>query len=251
MNYGNHECYILAAVLRPGDEAWIQGKTSHLLVYTVHRLRGKLRRRVLRRLDLARGPLSGGHREAARERRRRQRRPPFRQNPVTRSDSGPEIRFRQSIYTFESRDELLAACVVVVARNLAAAISVSIYALDSEDVDGSDQQRWLKRDGRSLVNDRILFLGCPTSFAVDAARFPDEVAAGGCAYFVLNSRKAGWTWRKVPEARRVYRYSFEDGSATEVEELPLDTGWKSAVMWMTPRPSVIAPGQISALPTAF
>ncbi|TVU10452.1 hypothetical protein EJB05_43983, partial [Eragrostis curvula] len=181
----------------------------------------------------------------------------------TTTRSEPLVRAqRLSIHAFESRGELLAACVVLAtpddadhkdgggdSRALAAAMSVWVYALEEPeksavDGQGSRRQRWVWRDGRSL-SDRVLFLGSPTSFAVDAARFAGAALSGGCAYFVLDSQEAGWSWRNVPEARRVYRYSFEDGSATELEELPDTdgTGWDSdkAMMWIMPHAYAITP----------
>ncbi|RLN42505.1 hypothetical protein C2845_PM01G31460 [Panicum miliaceum] len=75
------------------------------------------------------------------------------------------------------------------------------------------------KDARSL-RDRVLFLGYPTSFAVDAPRYGSpSPSAAGAPTSSLNSRKAGLAWRDMPEACRVYMYSFEDGSATVVEEL--------------------------------
>ncbi|TVU10528.1 hypothetical protein EJB05_44065, partial [Eragrostis curvula] len=181
----------------------------------------------------------------------------------TTTRSEPLVRAqRLSIHAFESRGELLAACVVLAtpddadhkdgggdSRALATAMSVWVYALEEPEksaVDGrgSRRQRWVWRDGRSL-SDRVLFLGSPTSFAVDAVRFAGAALSGGCAYFVLDSQEAGWSWRNVPEARRVY--SFEDGSATELEELPDTdgTGWDSdkAMMWIMPHAYAITPIQ--------
>ncbi|CAN6322920.1 unnamed protein product [Urochloa humidicola] len=150
------------------------------------------------------------------------------------------------IYTFKSRGELLAACLLLDTTKQGGgghgAMSVSVYALEPGEDDGGGggggDPQWVARDARSL-SDRVLFLGFPTSFAVDAARL-----GGGCAYFVLNSRDAGVArWRNVPEACHVYRYSFEVGRATAVEELPTGAGWDNdeLITWIAPRPSAIAP----------
>ncbi|RLN33811.1 hypothetical protein C2845_PM03G27230 [Panicum miliaceum] len=139
------------------------------------------------------------------------------------------------IYTFESRGELLAVVVALPMEadnggdsgDLAGALSVWVYAMEAGD--GHNSVRWARRDGRGL-RDRVLFLGWPTSFAVDPAPFGGAVS-GGSAFFVLN---AGWG--NAPERSRVYRHSFGDGSKTVAEELPAGPGF-------TPQPSGFAPAQ--------
>ncbi|RCV43398.1 hypothetical protein SETIT_9G291300v2 [Setaria italica] len=98
---------------------------------------------------------------------------------------------------------------------------VSVYALQ-QDV------RWVKRDDPSLV-DRTMFLGHPTSFAVDAARF--GASGGGCAYLVIKSKLYGRTWSKSALERcRVFRYNFNNSKAELVEQLPVE--WSDeACMW--------------------
>ncbi|KAK3132651.1 hypothetical protein QOZ80_6AG0525690 [Eleusine coracana subsp. coracana] len=243
--------YILAAVLRPGDPAWTSAQTyltpnamvrkctaayhggSIVLVIPNHS--------HIQMVRLHMTGVEGRNGSLVTE------------ILMTKSYDGvqlvlvPQAR-RQSIHIFESRGKLLAASVILAispeARDLDSALSVRIYDLEPEpeSVDGWDhRQRWIRRDGLSLMNDRVLFLGHPTSFAVDAVG-----GGGGYAYFVLNSRNAGWIGRIVPEASRVYRYSFKDGRATEVEELPLGAGWRddTAMMWIAPRLSAMAPANI-------
>ncbi|TVU10529.1 hypothetical protein EJB05_44066, partial [Eragrostis curvula] len=154
-----------------------------------------------------------------------------------------ERQLGRCIYTLDSRGELLAVCL----HESAAAttmnnngvleqalpdqvVSVSVYALDD------DTARWVRKDGRSLC-DRVLFLGCPTSFAVDAVLFGGALG-GGCAYFVLNLN-----WRNASERCRVYRHSFEDGSTAVVEELPAGQGWDddTRMTCLIPQPSGVAP----------
>ena len=60
--------------------------------------------------------------------------------------------------------------------------SVSVHAL--QQAEGTETQ-WVKRDVRSLA-DRFIFLGKPSSFAVDAARF--GVSSGGGGAPILSSR---------------------------------------------------------------
>ncbi|KAF8733806.1 hypothetical protein HU200_014656 [Digitaria exilis] len=257
-------CAVTAAMLRPGDTAWMEGgallivypgfcggsaATYHdgeiVLVDVLHVDTVKLR--------ITRGGGNIGDVLDVTANTTSREDPPWSRSP------GPQPR---RTYTFKSRGELLVACLLVQdmaeqdggvdqPRALAGAMSVSVFALEEpEEVagDGVDIiRRWVKRDGRSL-GDRVLFLGCPTSFAVDAARFGGAIS-GGCAYLVLSSQQnAGWSRRNVPETCRVYRYSFEDGSATVVEELPTGAGWDddANMTWVVPRPSAIAPVRVSS-----
>ncbi|KAL6660752.1 hypothetical protein ACP70R_001787 [Stipagrostis hirtigluma subsp. patula] len=155
----------------------------------------------------------------------------------------------RSSYVLESRGELLWAFVQVRSayywyndvlgygvgggrkrkrKAEAMAMSVSVYGL--QEVEGGSVLRWVRRDRRSLA-DRILFLGRPSSFAVDAARF--GMSGGGCAYFVHRRRMR----------RRVYKYSFRHKRSQLVEKLPADWDDEEACMWVTPKPD-IAPTQL-------
>ncbi|CAL4935417.1 unnamed protein product [Urochloa decumbens] len=256
-------CFAMVAVLRPGGAAWAEGQAHLVMKHVGYRaaayhdgaivLAGlrQVETVKLREASCGNGGKGGGD-DAVPDAVASTRwdDPPW-ENTV---DPGPQPRQRR-IYTFKSRGELLAACLLLPdtpeqggaggdpgALALAGAMSVSVYALEpgADGGGGGNNPRWVERDARSL-GDRVLFLGCPTSFAVDAARLGGE---GGCAYFVLSSRKPGVARRKdVPEARRVYRYSFEDGGATVVEELSTGTGWEDVefMTWLAPRPCAIAP----------
>jgi hypothetical protein len=84
---------------------------------------------------------------------------------------------------------------------------------------------WGKMDG--ATGDHVLFLGYPSSFAVEAARYGGEVP-GGSAYFVGRSKPC-----------RVYRCSFKDDgtAATLVDTLP--AGWNDErCMWFLPEPDI-------------
>ncbi|KAK8447428.1 hypothetical protein SEVIR_8G071900v4 [Setaria viridis] len=163
----------------------------------------------------------------------------------------------QSSYLLESGGELLLAFVLVndVHRHMYSyhidlgpedhsvdsfvkGLLVSVYAL--QDVEGS-KPKWVKKDDRSLV-DRILFLGKPTSFAVDAIRF--GASSGGCAYFVVKSQLYGGIWSKSSLERcRVFRYNFHNGKSELVRQLPAEWS-EEACMWLTPQPSIASTEEI-------
>lgn len=105
-----------------------------------------------------------------------------------------------------------------------------VYALR---VEGGKPQ-WERRDSQSLA-DRILFLGRPSSFAMDAARLG---MSGGCVYFIDRRPLYGGTWSKSPPERcRVFRYSFHEDVSEFVEQLPAQ--WNcEAGMWFSPQPDI-------------
>ncbi|KAK3132650.1 hypothetical protein QOZ80_6AG0525670 [Eleusine coracana subsp. coracana] len=149
-------------------------------------------------------------------------------------------------YIVESRGELLSVRVIhgdVLSEGdwhttgRSGTLSVTLHSLELGPDDGK-RPRWARRDGQSL-GDRVLFLGRPASFAVDASRFGGAVD-GGCAYLVLKSRSPLWT-----EACLVYKYSFMDGKATVVAELP--KGWETemSIMWFVPQLATIATTQMA------
>ncbi|KAK3118500.1 hypothetical protein QOZ80_9BG0700280 [Eleusine coracana subsp. coracana] len=139
------------------------------------------------------------------------------------SESGKKF---VSSYLVESRRELLW---VIVSRayyhrniidtidNLASTLSVSVYALQEKE-EGRELQ-WVKRHG-SCLSDRVMFLGRPSSFAIDATQ-SGLSDGGGCAYFVDRSQVCGGVWSKSPLTRcRVFKYNFFDDKAELVEQLP-------------------------------
>ncbi|XBI13449.1 hypothetical protein VPH35_140179 [Triticum aestivum] len=90
--------------------------------------------------------------------------------------------------------------------------------------------------GLLKLDDAVLFLGFPCSFAVDAAWFNGEVS-GGTAYFVIDNTLEQNRRFGPPEPCSVYRYSFKDSAATLVETLP--PGWHDAkCMWFLPDPKI-------------
>ncbi|CAM0146243.1 unnamed protein product [Urochloa decumbens] len=147
----------------------------------------------------------------------------------------------ESSYVVESRGELLWVFVHVkctynngyhsyhyrsgVVSPLATLLSVLVYTLQEEE-DGGGELEWVRKDSHSLC-DRVLFLGRPRSFAVDATRV--GMADAGCAYFVLNE------WCRV--------YNFCDGKSELVEQLPADWSDKDC-MWLTPKPSIATTQEI-------
>ncbi|XP_066339527.1 uncharacterized protein [Miscanthus floridulus] len=153
----------------------------------------------------------------------------------------------QSSYLLESRGELLLANVLAnhtqgyrhTVGSFVDGLSVSVHVL--QQAEGGETQ-WVKRDGRSLA-DRVMFLGRPSSFAVDAARF--GVSSGGCAYFVMKSELYGGIWSKMAIKQcRVFKYSFQDDRSEFVEQLPAE--WDDdACMWVTPpQPSIASTEEI-------
>ncbi|CAN6374652.1 unnamed protein product [Urochloa humidicola] len=158
--------------------------------------------------------------------------------------AGNQERFQSSYYLVEFRGELLLAraeinntywkswdCNVDVI-SFAKGLSVLVYVL----LDGAQGVRrapqWVKRDGRSFLADRVLFLGRPSSFAVEAVRLGMD---GGCAYF-LDKRRL-YQGNVVRDRCRLLKYSFHDGWSEFVEELPAQWTCKAG-MWITPQPAI-------------
>ncbi|CAL4994581.1 unnamed protein product [Urochloa decumbens] len=149
----------------------------------------------------------------------------------------------QCMYNVESRGELLVACVETKADSkyykdidcFASALSVSAYSLQNK-VQGNSKLQWVRMDSRSLA-DRVLFLGRPSSFAMDGMRLG---MSGGCAYLVDRRPLYGGSWSKMAIERcRVFRYSFHDDTAELVEQLPAKWNCRSG-MWFIPQPAIIA-----------
>lgn len=87
--------------------------------------------------------------------------------------------------------------------------------------------RWVARDRRSL-GDRVLFLGCPASFAMDAAQLG---LGGGCVYFVF--------------MRGVYRYSLIDGETKDVQWMCSRWGGDGTRVWLRPKPAIASVEEIN------
>ncbi|KAM0839842.1 hypothetical protein ACQ4PT_060071 [Festuca glaucescens] len=85
-----------------------------------------------------------------------------------------------------------------------------------QEVPGSDKIQWVrKKDGKSLA-DRIIFLGWPYSFALDASQLGVD---GGYAYFVHSGGDAGlYQWSAV------FRYNLIHNKAEFVQWLT--QGWR-------------------------
>lgn len=135
-------------------------------------------------------------------------------------------------YVLESRGELLWASVHVRAAyyhskrgDLVQALKVSVHALDDPE---GETPRWARKEGggRSLA-DRVLFLGWPNSFAMDASRMNGDFGGdGGCAFFVCEQVEGS-----------PHEHSLVDDEAELVEWLP--KGWNDEVCtWLLRRPSI-------------
>uniref|UniRef100_M8C644 KIB1-4 beta-propeller domain-containing protein n=1 Tax=Aegilops tauschii TaxID=37682 RepID=M8C644_AEGTA len=138
----------------------------------------------------------------------------------------------QDSYVLESRGRLLWASVNYqfvhnegFKLGLTRALSVWVHTLE-EEASTPDKFRWVRNDGGSLA-DRVLFLGSPSSFAVDAS--PLGVGRG-CAYFVYDTL--------VPKGHfGVFRYNFVHGKTELVECLP--PRWeRGKCTWFVPQPAI-------------
>ncbi|XBI94643.1 hypothetical protein VPH35_031241 [Triticum aestivum] len=89
-----------------------------------------------------------------------------------------------------------------------------------EETNGDGKLRWVEREGRSL-SDRVLFLGSPASFSVDATELGMD---GRCAYFVLGAC--------------VFRYNFINGEAKLLEWLRHGSGADGVNLWLRPQPTI-------------
>lgn len=151
-------------------------------------------------------------------------------------------------YVFVSRGKLLWASVRTSysvsckegTRNVDA-LWVLVHKLEEEDAAAQGKKmRWVRKDGCSLA-DRVLFLGSPNSFAIDASRLGSH---GGCAYFVYDNSK-GQCKAFPPGHCGVFRYNFLNAKTDFVERLP--PGWDDErCTWLVPQPA-IAPIQVYTL----
>ncbi|KAI4984613.1 hypothetical protein ZWY2020_017243 [Hordeum vulgare] len=141
---------------------------------------------------------------------------------------------RDQCYVLESRGELLWASVLVEHKGrddhaegiMASKLTVRVHALEKE-VAGRDRMRWVERVDDRGLEDRVMFLGSPTSFAVDAIELGLD---GGCVYFVYK--------------HRVFRYNLVDGKASPVEWMSAaGRGSHKAHVWLRPQQPLVAPIQ--------
>uniref|UniRef100_A0A0D9XGW5 KIB1-4 beta-propeller domain-containing protein n=1 Tax=Leersia perrieri TaxID=77586 RepID=A0A0D9XGW5_9ORYZ len=222
-----------AAVLRPGDEAWTLVDRHVAKLCRVNRVvysdDGRLLLHGQRHWCVVTVAAAGETKMWCR----------------TLTERDKEV---QSSHVIESRGELLWAVVHVTADSyrdvrdrchvtVSGVFSVSVHALEHH---GGGRMRWVRRDGRSMA-DRVLFLGGPTSLAVDAV---DLAGGGGCAYFVHGWRGFTTAGRRVNGVRRVFRYRFEDGTSEAIEWLPPRASWNDdddGYIWLAPPLPAIAP----------
>jgi hypothetical protein len=165
---------------------------------------------------------------------------------------------RESTHLLQSGGELLRVSILARrdwhlegqgAAGHARALAVSVDALEGvvEDADATYGRimKWARRDGQSLA-DHVLFLGLPTSFSLDAARFhihgAEDDVIGGCAY-LCHSWCLGYEPAKSP--LRLFRYSLVDRKAKFMEDLPPEwRGLKERCVWLLPQQPAIAPIQV-------
>uniref|UniRef100_A0ACD5TSI7 Uncharacterized protein n=1 Tax=Avena sativa TaxID=4498 RepID=A0ACD5TSI7_AVESA len=157
--------------------------------------------------------------------------------PCIGLDQPDGSRQERSNYILESHGELLWASVQLCYSDHPAdpcrkTFLVSVHALEEATV--PEKARWVGKESHCLA-DRVLFLGSPNSFAVDASLLGG--GQGGCAYFVYQDSVAG-----TPKNFGLFRYSFLDGKTECIQRLPEE--WKEKkCMWFIPQPTV-APLQI-------
>lgn len=138
-------------------------------------------------------------------------------------------------YILESRGELLWVTVQFKIYYDYGTVFMEVYTLDGEASATPEKTQWMRKDGRSLA-DRVLFLGCPNTFAMDASLLSGH---GGCAYFVYPNGKAfprnGYA---VPiEQYGVFRYNLIENKVKLIERLP--RGWcEEKCTWLVPQPAM-------------
>ncbi|XP_045090349.1 uncharacterized protein [Aegilops tauschii subsp. strangulata] len=139
-------------------------------------------------------------------------------------------------YVLESRGELLWVSVHILmhypdkgkngVNDLVDALSMSMHTLE-EVTKETEKLLWTRKDGRSL-EDRVLFLGWPNSFALDASRLG---MSGGFAYFLYYDDQGGC---RLHERHGVFRHNLIDNTTEFVEWLP--QGWdKEMCVWLLPQ----------------
>ncbi|CAL4896560.1 unnamed protein product [Urochloa decumbens] len=141
---------------------------------------------------------------------------------------------RQCSYLLTYHGDLILASLLIDEASGYVSVSLHEFRLRTGHIGGEHLEvEWVRRDesdeDMARLDDHVLFLGFPASFAVEAARFGGELR-GGAAYFVGR----GW---EGDDPCRVGRYSFRGGGvATVVETLP--DGWDDTrCMWFLPETS--------------
>ena len=173
--------------------------------------------------------------------------------PCLPSEEEPSCSRRYS-HVLESCGELLWVVVQVQLRSytpksgLRPVLSVVVHALGEETTTSPPEKntpRWVRKDGHGLT-DRVLFLGWPNSFAMDASRLlGGRDVDGGCVYFVYRENA------DLPREREevgVFRYNLVDdkikywyygrqNNLEIIERLPqgLDEG---RCAWLLPQPAI-------------
>jgi hypothetical protein len=210
-------CIFTAAILRPGDAAWTYGTkrldvlTSRRLAVAYHDGKVVLCSGVNFNCVLAVDDLRG--------------------NMLRPNWNATNLRdyYRSGSYVLESGGELMWVSILLADRWFArdpsashepplGALFMTVHAL--EETGASGQTCWAARDGQSL-GDRVLLLGSPASFAVDAAELG---VPGGYAYFVYGPG--------------LFRYNLVSGEAKLVERLRLGWGANQSFMWLRPQHSI-------------
>ena len=91
-------------------------------------------------------------------------------------------------------------------RDLEHAFLMSVHML-GEAIKGPEKLRWVRKVGQSLA-DRVLFLGWPNSFAVDASRLG---VSGGFTYFLFYDN------HRLRKRHGVFRYNLIDNTTELIE----------------------------------
>ncbi|KAM3277747.1 hypothetical protein ACQJBY_045569 [Aegilops geniculata] len=149
---------------------------------------------------------------------------------------------RQYSHVLESRGELLWVLVQVQSRSytsmsgLRPVFSMVVHALGEETTSPEKKTRWVRKDGHSLT-DRVLFLGWPNSFAMDASRLSGRVD-GGCVYFVYREREEVGVFRySLVDDKIKYWYYGRQNNLEIIERLPQGLG-EGRCTWLLPQPAI-------------
>ncbi|XBI43042.1 hypothetical protein VPH35_107865 [Triticum aestivum] len=139
-------------------------------------------------------------------------------------------------YILESRGELLWVSVytkILEGIGLFRPLSVFVHALE-EEASMPGKMMWVRKDDSCLA-DRVLFLGSPSSLAIDASRLGIK---GGYVFFNY------YTWLSgVHKQFCMYKYDLLNDKTEFVERLP--KGWdEGKCSWLVPQPA-IAPIQVA------